>query len=469
MRALWAALATAALAVVVALVLVWSSPTVRVRPVEVAELNDLARQVGAAWGDDAEIAGLVEGATGTTGTAGAAEAAGEAAGAADPTGEAASTPPGADATGAAAAPPRLPAGTEVSVVAADGTVVAAHGPPIGSALQAAGRRALTLPVYAADGTQVAALYAADPVDADLAAASRAGRWAATAAIGVATAGLLAAALVIERRVLRPFRRLEAFAQDVAGGRLDAPLEMDRANAFGAWTESFDLMRTELAAARAAEARAREDTRTTVAQLSHDVRTPVASIMAATDVLALGDHDDATRDRLGVVAAKAAQIDALVADLFVANRDQLAALPLHPAEVPAADLAAMVHLADVDRRAQVGEPPAALVRVDPRRMQQVIDNVVTNAYKHAGTPLSVDLALDGEFVRLTVADAGPGVTEGELGTIFGRGVRGSAVGDVPGHGLGLYTCAHLMERMGGGIAAANRPGGGLAVRIDVPLA
>lgn len=444
MRGLRAALAVVALAVAAALLVVWRATPADLRPVPVVELNDLTYEVARAWGDDEAVGALLAEAV-AAGTA--------------PT----TAPPSTPSTS------QLPAGTELSVVAPDGRLVAAHGAPITSALEAAGRRAVTLPILAPDGTTLATLYATDPVGADVEATVQRARWAATIGTGIAAAGVLVALLIVERHVLRPFRRLQGFAQDVAGGRLDAPLDMDRANAFGAWTESFDLMRTELAAARAAESRAREDTRTTVAQLSHDVRTPVASIAAATDVLLLGAHDEATTQRLAVVAAKAAQIDALVADLFVANRDQLAALTVEPQDVPADDLARMVHLADVDRRATVAAPPQALVRIDPRRMQQVIDNVVNNAYKHAGTPLTVDFTVDGEFVRLSVLDRGPGVPDAELGTIFGRGVRGTQVGDVPGHGLGLYTCAHLMERMGGGIAAANRDGGGLAIHVDIPLA
>jgi len=88
---------------------------------------------------------------------------------------------------------------------------------------------------------------------------------------------------LERSVLRPFQKMKDFARRVAGGNLDIPLEMDRHNLFGAFTESFDIMRTELKKARKAEAEANIAKKELVAKLSHDIKTPVASIQAAAEV------------------------------------------------------------------------------------------------------------------------------------------------------------------------------------------
>ena len=84
-------------------------------------------------------------------------------------------------------------------------------------------------------------------------------------------------------LVKPFRKLEGFAERIAGGNLDIPLEMDRQNLFGAFTESFDLMRAELKKARLAEAEANAGKKELVAKLSHDIKTPVASIKAASEV------------------------------------------------------------------------------------------------------------------------------------------------------------------------------------------
>lgn len=84
---------------------------------------------------------------------------------------------------------------------------------------------------------------------------------------------------IQCKIIKPFRKLKRFAERIAKGNLDIPLEMDRHNLFGAFTESFDIMRSELKKARIAEARANTSKKELVAKLSHDIKTPVASIKA----------------------------------------------------------------------------------------------------------------------------------------------------------------------------------------------
>ena len=84
-------------------------------------------------------------------------------------------------------------------------------------------------------------------------------------------------------MIRPFRKLKGFAERIAGGNLDIPLEMDKKNLFGAFTESFDIMRSELKKARIAEAQANASKKELVAKLSHDIKTPVASIKAVSEV------------------------------------------------------------------------------------------------------------------------------------------------------------------------------------------
>ncbi|MDR1217504.1 MAG: hypothetical protein LBJ99_02835, partial [Oscillospiraceae bacterium] len=89
---------------------------------------------------------------------------------------------------------------------------------------------------------------------------------------------------LDRRILRPFQLMRGFARRVAAGELDVPLEMDRSNAFGAFTESFDLMREELRRARENESASERSKRELVASLSHDIQTPVASIEAVAELM-----------------------------------------------------------------------------------------------------------------------------------------------------------------------------------------
>ncbi|MDE6584221.1 MAG: hypothetical protein K2K15_02355, partial [Anaeroplasmataceae bacterium] len=77
-------------------------------------------------------------------------------------------------------------------------------------------------------------------------------------------------LYIQSTIIKPFKKLKGFAERIAGGNLDIPLEMDKQNVFGAFTESFDIMRTELKKAKIAEAQANASKKELVAKLSHDI-------------------------------------------------------------------------------------------------------------------------------------------------------------------------------------------------------
>lgn len=109
---------------------------------------------------------------------------------------------------------------------------------------------------------------------------------------------------LQRAIIKPFGKMKRFAQRIAGGNLDIPLEMDRRNLFGAFTESFDLMRSELKKARMAEARANASKKELVAKLSHDIKTPVASIKAASEVGAALSADEKIRENYGQIIQKA---------------------------------------------------------------------------------------------------------------------------------------------------------------------
>lgn len=290
--------------------------------------------------------------------------------------------------------------------------------------------------------------------------------AALAAGALITAGSLAS---LHRRVIRPFQELEQFATRVAAGELSAPLERDRTGAFGAWSESFDLLRSELEDARRREATAREAQEALVAQIGHDLRTPVATISATAELLQLTEHRPEVLDRLGVLVAKSAQIDSLISDMFSAHARQIEALPVRPTAVTGQEVADLVRQADHRRLATVADFPAVLVSTDPQRLAQVLDNVIQNSYKYATTPLVVEAWLEEHALHVRLTDSGPGVSPDELGVIFARGQRGAGAAGTPGQGLGLFTCAQLMDRMGGHIYASLPADGGFAVTLTLPLA
>jgi signal transduction histidine kinase len=216
----------------------------------------------------------------------------------------------------------------------------------------------------------------------------------TLVLGVLGATLACVALLLWRvyvNLLRPFQQMRGFARRVASGDLDTPLAMDRGNAFGAFTESFDLMRDQLAASRAREAAAQVSKKELVASLSHDIKTPVASIKAVAELGQARSQDATTRQQFATIDAKADQIDSLITNMFSATLDDLESLDVTLAEVPSTELARMItdadhrHLISADAASII---PGCLIVADPLRLTQVVDNVIANSYKYAGTPIEL---------------------------------------------------------------------------------
>ncbi|MCL2423576.1 MAG: HAMP domain-containing histidine kinase [Micrococcales bacterium] len=365
--------------------------------------------------------------------------------------------------------PRPDGSPDYAVIAPDGRVLAATRQGLAYSVANAYRRGDVVLDVERDGQVVARVAFAATGDPQ-AAWSRQARWTVvgtTVGIGVVVVGFV---WYVHRRLVRPFVRLEDFAVRVATGDLDTPLAMDRANAFGAFSESFDLMRTELRAARERERSADLAKKDLVASLSHDLKTPVASIKAVAECLAAID-DGPNRPQLDQIMVKADQIDALVSNMLEATLDEAEHLVVEPVPVPSTRLVELLREADPNHRIGQVDIPGCVIQADPVRLAQVVDNVVANSYKHAGTHMTVQAWTDDDIRALcvVVADTGPGVSPEELPLVTHKYFRGAGAQGTPGAGLGLYLARLFVVQMGGTLTCDNVPPAGFAVTLTLALA
>lgn len=293
--------------------------------------------------------------------------------------------------------------------------------------------------------------------------------------GILVVAAIAGILYVRNQILRPFEQMKGFAASVASGNLDIPLTMGKKQYFGAYTESFDLMREELNKAREQEYQANVSKKELVATLSHDIKTPVTSIKLMCEVLQakleLGEQNQQeTMEKLDSIYAKAGQIDNLISDMFQSTLEDLGEQRIQTSEETSDCVEEMVKRADF--RGKVREyliPPQCLICIDRLRLEQVIGNIINNSYKYANTEIEVTYQLSKDFLQISVRDFGIGVDGEELPHIFQKFYRGTNARSIQqaGAGLGLYICDSLMEKMNGNITGENvNPG--FCVRIFVPL-
>lgn len=272
---------------------------------------------------------------------------------------------------------------------------------------------------------------------------------------------------LHRIVIKPFHKLKNFAQRIACGNLDIPLEMERKNLFGAFTESFDIMRSELKKARIAEARANASKKELVAKLSHDIKTPTASIKAASEVgLALA-ADEKNREYYKQIIQKADQINTLVTNLFSATLEELHELSVAPTDLKSEELRTLLQNADYLHRAEIPLVPACMLFADKLRLQQVFDNIFANSYKYADTNIDVTICMEDEYLTVCIEDCGGGIDKSELPLLKEKFKRGSNTKDIDGAGLGLYIADSCMERMMGRLDIENG-GSGLKAVVRIAL-
>lgn len=215
----------------------------------------------------------------------------------------------------------------------------------------------------------------------------------------------------------------------------------------------------------------------LSSISHDLRTPLASIVASASSLeAYGEKfdPDTRRDLAKTIQEEAERLNHFVANLL--SMTKLASGVLTPRREPI-NVRDVVDLT-VERWAGRARPRVSIsgdgdpeAMADPQLVEQALGNVIENAlrYSSAETSVEVSFALVDDRVTIRVIDAGPGVSSAELPMLFVKFYRTQAAEKMSGTGLGLSITKGLIEGMGGRVAAAARlaPDHGLIVSISLP--
>ncbi|AJT70004.1 Signal transduction histidine-protein kinase AfsQ2 [Streptomyces lydicus] len=286
---------------------------------------------------------------------------------------------------------------------------------------------------------------------------------------------LVPALLAARRVLRPVRQLRSAAENMTAGALDTRIRVTGDDELADLGRTFNTMAATLqadaATLRAMESRARRF----AADVSHELRTPLAAMTAVTGVL----NEDAGSGRLAPETAEALELVAdetnklgrMVEDLMEISRFDAGAAALDLDEIDIGELVRKtLGLRHWQDRVGVDVPQGLRARLDPRRIDVVLANLIGNALRHGGpsVPVDVQARTQDDRLILTVTDAGPGIPEDTLPHVFDRFTKGDAARTrSEGSGLGLAIAAENARLHGGTLTAANAPGGGAVFTLTLP--
>lgn len=282
------------------------------------------------------------------------------------------------------------------------------------------------------------------------------------------------ALLAARSVLRPVRDLSRAAQNMGRGRLDTRIPVrgsdELADLAHTFNESALALERSVDELRRAEARARRF----ASDVSHELRTPLAGMLAVTEVL---DEDAArlapdTAAAARLISAETVKLAVLVEDLMEISRFDARAAELNTDEVDVArtirKTLTIRHWTD-PAQVRAALPDGIRARLDPRRFDIIVANLVGNALRHGSAPVRVTLRTEGDAFVTEVSDSGPGIPPDALPHIFDRFYKGDpARSRSSGSGLGLAIAQENVRLHGGTVRAANGPHGGAVFTVAIPL-
>jgi signal transduction histidine kinase len=218
----------------------------------------------------------------------------------------------------------------------------------------------------------------------------------------------------------------------------------------------------------------------IATVSHELRTPTAAIHGAAQTLLRDDIDlpePQKHELVDIIARQATRLAQITEDVLIATLLDRKALAV---EREAVDVVEVARATVEAMRPQLPESVVVHIEVDPGvaaasgapdRIQQVLVNLLDNAAKYAGGPVTLRVETTNGVVRISVADSGPGLTLAEQQRVFEKFYRGGPqlTRTSGGTGLGLYISRELVQRMGGRLDVRSAPGAGATFVVELPRA
>jgi signal transduction histidine kinase len=297
-------------------------------------------------------------------------------------------------------------------------------------------------------------------------------WQFLIAGAIAGAISLLIARWLARGMTQPLRDMAAAARAMETGDYSRRIRTRSRDEVGQLAVAFNRMSAELEVLE----RSRRDL---VANVSHELKTPITAIRAHLENLADG-VEQPDRETLQVMLAQTERLGRLVDQLLDLSRLESGEVPLHPGtfalaplvERVASEIAVGRSVDDIELRDDV--PERLLVHADEERVHQVLFNLVDNAVRFTppGGTVTVSAELDADRVVVTVADTGVGVGAEHLPRLFERFYRADPArsrDDGGGTGIGLAIARSIVEGHGGRITAESEPGRGATFTFDLPAA
>ncbi|MGS2589968.1 ATP-binding protein [Streptomyces hebeiensis] len=296
-------------------------------------------------------------------------------------------------------------------------------------------------------------------------------WSLGIAAALALVGSALLAQAAATTVLRPVQRLGDASRRLGEGKLDTRLRVTGTDELADLSRTFNNTAESLQKKVADMSAREESSRRFVADMSHELRTPLTALTAVTEVLEeeADNLDPMIAPAVTLVVSETRRLNVLVENLMEVTRFDAGTARLVLDDVDVADQVT----ACVDARAwldavELDAERGIMARLDPRRLDVILANLIGNALKHGGSPVRVAVRTADDELVIEVRDHGPGIPEEVLPHVFDRFYKASASRPrSEGSGLGLSIAMENAHIHGGDITAENVPDGGAMFVLRLP--
>ena len=268
-------------------------------------------------------------------------------------------------------------------------------------------------------------------------------------------------LYVYQKVLKPFRSMSNLSLELAKGNLSTPVKEEKSKLFGKFLWGMDMLREKLEDNKEKELEFQKDRKTLILSLSHDIKTPLASIDLYAKALSenLYDSREKKEEALQGITRNVKEIKKYVDEIVTASREDFLNLEVVESEfylsevIKATEVFYRDKLSVLHTDFVVEAFSDCLLKGDKNRLIEVLQNIMENAIKYGdGENIRISYEDEEDCKLITVENSGCSLKEEELPNLFDSFYRGSNSHGIKGNGLGLYICRNLMRKMDGEVFA-----------------
>lgn len=286
------------------------------------------------------------------------------------------------------------------------------------------------------------------------------------ALGVMSALIIGVLIYIRVKILAPFDKLREVPFELSKGNLTLPVKESRNRFFGRFIWGVDLLRENMEQQKQRELELQKEKKTLLLSLSHDIKTPLSAIKLYSKALSRGLYSEKEK-QLEIaenINSKADEIEGYISQIIRASNEDFLNLEVNNGEFYLSEVMDSIavyygeKLSLVHIDFSLEEYGNCLLRGDPERSIEVLQNIMENAIKYGdGKSIEILFGEEEDCQLITIRSSGNTLPDTELPHVFDSFWRGSNSDNKKGSGLGLYICRQLMRKMNGEIFAEIKDG------------